>query len=628
MSEVLNGKPKQLEKVAYMGELRIIGQIVENIQSKELLGYLIMTEKTHQMKPYTTEQTKWLIQKFKFVNAELNSTGQIINTECAMDKLPKFNKNIVLLENNKAIILGKIFKNDKADGFRVLSPKGIITDISEKELFTLLDKGITFVNVKVVNKDSGKPYISAIKKEFTRIEKSEVSNDEEIEILSSSARYRRARKVEKIIDASERVLKNLFTSYKLNGAVYLLKTNATRFGNADRKKVIEILVKEIIDDKNMALKIMKAYTNKELHFLEDIHIDCNENIARFNNKDVVADTTIFLLMQLVVDESKIDNIREHLPYMLSYSYNRVQLKASIEYMHKSYKVLVEKGLITPRFQLIFDEALKHAEDTYNLRYKKVKRINSKKELVELRFRSAETINNMGLSIADVSKRGTIIDKTYIRYLVDYIPNYSEYKKMSQCLGDLMLIARIEAVLKYYTKNANCDKYWRYSDLSCEPLCNIQYGDLCDNKKYTYELDEEMKSRISEEKETTLGIAEMLLAVLAIYRPDIAEKYLKHLKKYIPEAYNMLPGFDFNKSTNYELSDYCATYYRSGMCVLQVNEEGKTYNLRHCVNQAKKAEGSAGYLAIKNELATVVLMITSDLCNEDIVNKYIIGVSQL
>lgn len=36
----------QKKKIHYLGDLRIVGQVVENFSDKEPIGYVVMTEKT------------------------------------------------------------------------------------------------------------------------------------------------------------------------------------------------------------------------------------------------------------------------------------------------------------------------------------------------------------------------------------------------------------------------------------------------------------------------------------------------------------------------------------------------------------------------------------------------------
>ena len=83
--EAFSSQYQMQEKIHYLGDLRIVGQVVENLSDKDPIGYVVMTEKTQKFKMYTIEQTKALLNKFKFVNAAIEN-GNITNTECAMSR--------------------------------------------------------------------------------------------------------------------------------------------------------------------------------------------------------------------------------------------------------------------------------------------------------------------------------------------------------------------------------------------------------------------------------------------------------------------------------------------------------------------------------------------------------------
>ena len=168
-NEALNGNNKKTEKIHYLGDLRIVGQVVPNLSSNEILGYVIMVEKTKEFKMYTVEQTKALLSKFKFVNAELKD-NKIINTECSMSKLLKFNTNMMVIGNKGITVLGVIKdSNDNKLGFRVMDSNAVVVDLTEDDLLKLYSNGAEIINAKVVEHKT-KTTISAIKQEFTKIE--------------------------------------------------------------------------------------------------------------------------------------------------------------------------------------------------------------------------------------------------------------------------------------------------------------------------------------------------------------------------------------------------------------------------------------------------------------------------
>ena len=145
----LKGKSVQSkERIEYRGELRIIGQIVNSITDTIPIGYVIMVEKTHAIRNASIEQTKILLKKCKFVNAKLEN-DKIVNTECSMDKLVKFDRNRNVLEKDKLTVLGEIVitDGDFPTSYRILNENGRIVDVSEDDLVKLVDvRGYTLVN--------------------------------------------------------------------------------------------------------------------------------------------------------------------------------------------------------------------------------------------------------------------------------------------------------------------------------------------------------------------------------------------------------------------------------------------------------------------------------------------------
>ena len=160
---------KEQELVQYKGQMRIVGVLKED---NTTIGYLIMVEKTYQLKPFSVEQTKELLKRFKFVNANLVD-NTIENTECSMNRLLVLNSKLVPIDNIGIYIIGRIKTPQKEDSFRILDTTGKVLDVTSQELLKQLsyNPDCKLINAKQVTKQD-KVYISAIKGEFTTIEKS------------------------------------------------------------------------------------------------------------------------------------------------------------------------------------------------------------------------------------------------------------------------------------------------------------------------------------------------------------------------------------------------------------------------------------------------------------------------
>ena len=265
----LSNKSKVVEKVDYRGDLRIIGKIVYSLQDKDAIGYVVMVEKNRVLKSYTVEQTIILLKKFQFVNAKLED-GKIVNIECSSDRLVKFDTNLRVLDKNKITILGEISDKDdeKSVGYRIFDSNCKVVDVSEKELLDLLNIGYELVNGKTVNRNN-KNYISGIKTDFTKIEKSKVDN---LKKLSKNVEIRNQRHREKLYTYTKYFMREKALSVKDIGDTHnvLTRSMMIKTKRSDGcyyyypKKEAEILIKEVIsnyvtkeDDRKLLQSIYK-----------------------------------------------------------------------------------------------------------------------------------------------------------------------------------------------------------------------------------------------------------------------------------------------------------------------------------------------------------------------------------
>ena len=325
-NQKMTGKPKFTETVHYKGELRIIGQVVNSLSDKEPIGYVIMTEKNQQVKMYTVPQTQILLQKFKFVNAELQN-GKIVNTECAMDKLMKFDTHMNVIGNKGIYILAEITTDGKNDGYRAMDYNGRIVDISENDLLKL-SLNVPIINAKVVNKDN-KQYVSAIKSEFTKIERSKLDQILTKNKNSAADEWRKQKRREKLINIwAPNVLLNATSSSRYNRTQYFpvgllgYRNKGKYHGNETDELIhfddyVRIMVKEILpnylkDEQEKAIlkKILDKYTpliDKEASFYCRGKVGLMEGAQQRNNCLMAIALCQFLLHQSEVAEKVIKN---------------------------------------------------------------------------------------------------------------------------------------------------------------------------------------------------------------------------------------------------------------------------------------------------------------------------------
>ena len=661
----------KIERVEYKGELRIIGIIVDT--RLEEIGYVIMNERTKKFKHYTIEQTKWLLQKFKFSNAEYEAkNSKIVNTECAMHRLIKFNTNLQPLENTKAMILGKIITNGKSSGFRILSPKGTVVDISEKECLALINKGIDIVNAKLVSKGNNQ-YISAIKEEFTAIIIEEVRDKAASEAKGISAEEARERKRElrneiklnKIKHSALKVICNFVYADKLRGCKQRLRTQSSRFDSSHEKKLIKIIVEELCtseEDKRKATDIVNAFRNRSLDsIIEDVSFITSYR----GEKATASNMCIWLLMQLLLTDQDYINLSKELTcniqrlrklFSVTTKPNNRKEKILTTQEYKKYlnsllqvlSKLQRLHLLDERVQncisLVISKELSSFNEVklpqfgckWNLKHatsdELFKLVDS--ELV------ADTLHRLKLNISSVV---TPLD-SYNDYLDISLNMYNNCRELYKYIGDVIISAKIDRILKYDsmleylgTHRVPCtvnSMEFEFTDFVSEKstLYAINYSSVKHKLYYSvaheFRATEEemrhlaMKNTINEK----LAKMEVLLAVLAIYNPGLAKILLESINDSLSSwrgfISEMLPNFDFDSVIDYGLSDCCEDYYKSGLCAIKISDGYLNIKRKNLSNNKNIREEIDGYNTIIKELASVVGLITSNRCTPELIERFI------
>ena len=165
-----NDKKRYVEKVTYVGDLRLIG-LVYNGLSKTPMGYLVFVERTNTTRTVTLDVLISMYNRYKFSNIEItgNRHEDIKCTECSIDKLHKFiisNNNYQSIGNNSLYILGQIFdKRNKKLGYRVIASNGKIVDMSVDELNEYMNKDVEISNMHSIG--TGAKGLTANKQDLT-----------------------------------------------------------------------------------------------------------------------------------------------------------------------------------------------------------------------------------------------------------------------------------------------------------------------------------------------------------------------------------------------------------------------------------------------------------------------------
>jgi hypothetical protein len=221
------GRKVTKEKIEFKGDFRIVGTVWSG--SNEV-GYAVIDVKTYTLKLFTKVQTSELLKRYTFENAELID-GKILNTECSMQRLLKFDSKSNVIGNRGITILGEILIGTKVLGYRAMDAEGKVTDIKEADLIVVSRRfagGI--INGKIVSGTNGE-YVSAIKTTFKRIEKIPVSFVEETKKVIGTTAERNKKFYDK-------ALKYFIISVVHNGGINVR--------SALSKKRAKIMLKEFV----------------------------------------------------------------------------------------------------------------------------------------------------------------------------------------------------------------------------------------------------------------------------------------------------------------------------------------------------------------------------------------------
>lgn len=588
-NETLGNNCTTKEKIHYLGDLRIVGQVVENFSDKEPIGYVVMTEKTQQFKMYTVGQTMILLNKFKFVNAAI-SNGKIVNTECSMERMPKFNTHMQVVDNHGVIILGEIIDGDSKVGYRAMDTSARIVDLSEDEL---IKSGLPIINGKIVKGTTGKkPHISGIKQEFTKIEKSKLQ-----EIVGKKPnkwiREMHANKLFKFLLPSS--IKWGFTCRgNLNDHWYYRTLNKYGYRYVDLDREAKIIVSEVLTEKNgitlndsdkeMIKRIVKELPHK------------HELVSRYDpdrkyRPDDNDRLFVFALAQFILyNKQKCNDIL-----------NNKLGKACLDFT--MVKRLIDKGLATD----ILKKSADYLRSNEANRYKKVEGISEedKKKMFNTRtFTTGEEAAQLGFALSENNKDIEYETKygfhKTLKYIGDYFDStyihcsYSAYKSEARCLGDVLAIAN---VLKLMNKIV-------------DPVSDM---------------------RLDRDTKRDKASIEMIIAIAYLYESKAMKKFVDDFKIELDNIGITTPNYEEVSSTDYKLSPELKMYYASGFNVflndnkyrgkeykkvylqkaelINYRQYGNRYNIQHPM--------------LKNELASIVTMITSsEYCDAESVEDYI------
>lgn len=553
------------EKVSYQGELRIIGKIVEYQNSSDILGYLIMTERTQKFKMYTVSQTKNLLSKFKFVNAKLQD-DKVINTECSMNRMPEFNTFMQPFSNKAIIVLGEIISSNKNKGYRVLSPEGKVVDISEDELIALNSANYDIINAKIVNRNN-KQIVSAIKGEFTKIEKVGA----EIKKESRASQLRKERHLEKLL--TQFMPKAVKCYVSGSGAAFntYIYTHSDSIYHLDLNRETKIILSEIYN------KGLVKLTNKDKELIKKVVKMPHASIVGYGKGNTEeSQLYFFALCQFILNDDDM------------------------------YRRLLKQTKKLNKYRLTQIENNKIASDKLKEFIKEIKARQDKKEreakygkeskygkFETTTFKSGVDCAQLGFAISKENDGMEYVTKTNnkktLKFIGKYIPYYDEYKKDTRCLGDLLAIANIEIIKGKLEEGSRLYEPAEYK-AAIEMIIAISYlyGSKV-MKKYIDNYGNELK-------------------LMGIEVPDFDElsktdyKLSSDISIYYASGFNVFLNDSEDNTRKYRYEHLKSAQY------INYRQLGNKHSIEHQM--------------LKGELASVIQMVTSSNCDAIIVDKMI------
>lgn len=603
---------------------RLLGQIKDSASSKQAIGYLVLDEVTKRAKAYTVDQTMALLSKYRFTNAKLTG-GKVENTECSMDRLTVYDPHLNVLAKPGFTILSRIVNSKGTTlGFEAVNSYGEPVTLRAADIKKC---NADFLNCKIVGDGKGK-HLSGIKQIIPVITRDTLQakpSQGTKKVNVQAAKYRKDRHKKKTLAW----LANIFAQEILGrtpnylGHVGIYVPDEAGRGHRGYRRELRLDLE------------MKIVANE---LVNDIQIDLYENNCEMTDRYQAMVNTICNVALTIAKEYKGKAIRSvydmdaNLKYKLFVVSTLVTFCADIKSLTMFYRMCVKDPIILDTVirypRTVASRSSRKHWDT-SLIKKAVKEYfgsNLNNGMIEIltavskieaykkendigmfdvkEFKSAQSMAELGFAISE-QNRGFRYKKNMgtectLKYIGDYLRDYEDYKRNATCLGDVLIPATVETMMKYSDENLGND---------------------------------------NEQRHINAVRMEMALAVLAIYNPSICKLFFDHH----PELSGaFLTGFDPENPVDYELSDKLRLYYESGCCVyyndmgednINVEAGGRTSGkVSYSRERLRKAEvinyralGPHKYCQcsdLKWQLAPIVNTLTSDNCTAEDIELYI------
>ena len=630
-----------VEKVLYKGTFRIVGRIVDNTKSKNI-GYLILNEKTYTFKAFSIEQTKTLMKRFKFVNAELQN-NEIFNTEKAVhgennsetsfDKLPAYNSRLSLVDGkNKFMILGKVIgidsRGDETVSYRVLDANLHFVELDELKLADYSNQGFVCTNGKLVSrqvkqdpkkKDSGvvnKVIVAPLKGDFPVIQREKV--DEAIKELrkkkleAKNTRYQAH--LQKLIKGAPITLARcmgLDYRYRFKRMHYRSCKTDYFFKDDLRIEVNEIF-KTLIKDKENVELLKK-------------HLDNSSKENHVTNKTYAGISQFLLYVPGVYEET--------LKYALKLiSRNPNYFKRSLIDKNSDvpYNLLKSENLLCKKYLELEKDILSHIDmsliksktDVKDVKDElKPKYINSKYIIDEsiTKFNKSSEIAELGFCISkkNAGYKYTTKDNHHftLKFIGEDFNDFDEYYALSTCFGDLYTIKKLKN-FEISLDNFICNEKNRLFDIS-----DSEFGYLELYSAMLYIYNPKLLKLFISKLEKKLDVSEIEKIPLKNISPENIEGWKKARLKMIEKVekeLEFIKNWDLDTNTELEIDERIKIYYASGYTSFYSTLKKDLINGKEPIINYRARFGirkmNINHKLLEEELVPIIGMLTSDVCS--------------
>lgn len=567
---------------AVQAKFRVLGKILS--QSK-VVGYLVMSEQTYNVKPFSVNQTLALIESFPFSNIKIEN-GEMVNTECALERLPSYNLDLRPFDPSGVTILGELCFNNKRTGFKIITNNGKFLNIKEQELIDSVNKGTIKLNNAKIQNHGGKEVITGIKKKFKVISiqtgVSKASKDSDKEIARENRRQRHLEKLGEryyfeilsrgLLGKRKLCTSNMFTSYTTE--------SGKRVYELDFEKELRIMISEYlgvyIDDGVLVTEHITPQDINNLLKLKELLKEVPQSVRKnakvnfFSDLDLGDQKTILTLVGLLPEralKSTKQCTSKDSTFIFGLALVALYLKLGEKFEPRIYKVLSERVPLSRPLSNVYMNnivSLGLFPKTVNGLYRVYRRLMESRGYIK----KGDSKDNSealpsGLKPFKTTRFMTNQEVAQLGYI--FSPEY-DGKKFRTDTGSTYTLCYIGNLIKsreYYSETV---WYTRY-----ESLAN-SFGDLMAIAHMDRLIEEISRAKLNNRKEMLIGslniedlkVAFETIAIVASLYGSPAIQYYFNVLKYnnidelvtIPSVGNLL----------FPMKDELALYYESGFNV--------------------------------------------------------------